>query len=59
MKMQYLNQYFGHLIKGVESGRTKEQLIAIYRYWFAKGIDQSSLTMLKSNTSQQQISHYL
>ena len=41
------------------AGRTKEQLIAIYRYWLAKGIDQSSLAMLKSNTSQQQISHYL
>ena len=41
------------------SGRTKEQLIAIYRYWLSKGIDQCSLAMLKSNTTQQQISHYL
>ena len=40
-------------------GRTKEQLIAIYRFWLAKGIDQCSITMFKSNTSQQQISHYL
>ena len=41
------------------SGRTKEQLIAIYRYWLSKGIDQCSLALLKSNTTQQQISHYL
>jgi len=41
------------------AGRTKEQLIAIYRYWLRKGIDQSSLAMFKNNTSQQQISHYL
>ena len=41
------------------SGRTKEQMIAIYRYWLFKGIDQCSLAMFKSNTNQQQISHYL
>jgi hypothetical protein len=41
------------------AGRTKEQLIAIYRYWLRKGIDQSSLAMFKNTTSQQQISHYL
>ena len=40
-------------------GRTKEQLIAIYRFWLSKGMDQCSLAMLKSNTNQQQISHYL
>jgi hypothetical protein len=40
-------------------GRTKEQLVAIYRYWLRKGIDQSSLAMFKNRTSQQQISHYL
>ena len=40
-------------------GRTKEQLIAIYLYWARKGIDQVSLSMLKSNCSQQEISHYL
>jgi hypothetical protein len=40
-------------------GRTKEQMIAIYRYWLRKGIDQSSLAMFKNTTSQQQISHYL
>ena len=37
------------------AGRTKEQLIAIYRYWLSKGIDQSTLSMLKSNTTQQQM----
>ena len=40
-------------------GRSKEQLIAIYRYWLRKGIDQTSLAMFKNQTSQQQISHYL
>ena len=41
------------------AGRTKEQLVAIYRYWLLKGIDQCSLSMFKSNSNQQQISHYL
>lgn len=41
------------------AGRTKDQLIAIYRYWLRKGIDQCSLAMYKNKTSQQQISHYL
>lgn len=41
------------------SGRTKDQLIALYRFWLRKGIDQCSLAMFKNNTSQQQISHYL
>jgi hypothetical protein len=41
------------------AGRTKEQLIAIYRFWLRKGIDQCSLAMFKDRTSQQQISHYL
>lgn len=40
-------------------GRSKEQLVAIYRYWLRKGIDQVSLAMFKNQTSQQQISHYL
>ena len=58
-KEQFAN--FSKLIKRVRDtcGRTKEQLVAIYRYWLAKGIDQCTLAMLKSNTSQQQISHYL
>jgi hypothetical protein len=32
------------------AGRTKEQLIAIYRYWLKKGSDQTTEAMLKSNT---------
>jgi hypothetical protein len=40
-------------------GRTKEELIAIYRYWLRKGLDQCSLAMFKNKTSQQKISHYL
>jgi hypothetical protein len=40
-------------------GRTKEQLIAIYRYWLAKGLDQCTLALLKSNTDQRHISAYL
>ncbi len=38
-------------------------MVAIYRYWLRKGIDQTSLALLKSNskkeTSQQRISEYL
>ncbi len=41
------------------AGRTKEQLIAIYRYWLTKGIDQATLAMFGDNMSQQEISHYL
>jgi hypothetical protein len=41
------------------SGRTKHQLIAIYRYWQFRGIDQTTLAMFKSSTNQQQISNYL
>jgi hypothetical protein len=36
-----------------------EQLIALYRYWLRKGLDQSSLAMFQTNKSQNQISHYL
>ena len=52
---------FSKLVKSVKdtAGRTKEQLIAIYRYWLSKGLDQETLSLLKYNTSQQQISHYL
>ena len=52
---------FSKLITSVRDtvGRSKDQLIAIYRYWLMKGIDQCTLSMLKCNTSQQQISHYL
>jgi hypothetical protein len=41
------------------SGRTKEELIALYRYWLRKGIDQSSLAMFFCDKNQNQISHYL
>jgi len=58
-KIQFTS--FSKLITRVRDtcGRTKEQLIAIYKYWLSKGIDQASLAMFKTNTSQQQISHYL
>ena len=40
-------------------GRTKEQLLALYRFWLRKGINQCTLAMFKNNASQQQVSHYL
>ncbi|CAF1031356.1 unnamed protein product [Brachionus calyciflorus] len=44
----------------LSKGRTKEQLIALYRYWLRKGIDQTTLSMMFSNkTSQNTISRYL
>ena len=40
--------------------RTKEQLIALYRYWLHTGIDQKSLAfMFSSNAKQNRISEYL
>jgi len=39
--------------------RTREELIAMYRYWLRKGLDQYSLALLKTQSSQQQISYYL
>jgi len=52
---------FSTYIKNVRdtAGRTKDQLVAIYRYWLMKGLDQTTLSLLKCNSSQQQISHYL
>lgn len=41
------------------SGRTKEQLLAIYRYWLKKGTDQASLALLKNNSYQREICYYL
>lgn len=41
------------------AGRTKEELIAIYRFWLRKGIDQTSLAIFNNRISQRQISHYL
>lgn len=40
------------------TGRSKEQLIAIYRYWLFKGVDQDTLAFLK-NDDQPSISAYL
>lgn len=41
-------------------GRTKEQLIALYRYWLRKGLDQFTLSSLFSNKkTQSQMSKYL
>jgi len=59
----FLNQ--GRFITSVNhtQNRSKEVLVAIYRYWLRKGLDQTSIALLKSNsnksTSQQQISQYL
>ena len=40
--------------------RTKEQLIALYRYWLRTGVDQKTLASLFScKTKQQTISDYL
>lgn len=39
--------------------RTKEELVAIYRYWLRKGLDQTTLTLLRGMTSQTTISYYL
>jgi hypothetical protein len=52
---------FSSLIENVRysAGRTKEQLVAIYRYRSRKGLDQITLSLLKCNSSQQQISFYL
>lgn len=40
-------------------GRSKEQLIAIYRYWIRKGVSQDSLARLKSNCTRIQMNKYL
>lgn len=39
--------------------RSKYQVIAIYLYWLKKGVDQKTLSYLKSNSTQQRISNYL
>ena len=39
--------------------RTKDQAIALYLYWLHRGIDQTTLSYFKNNTSQQDISNYL
>lgn len=39
--------------------RTKEELVALYRYRFRKGIDQESLSIFMSDTTQKNVSRYL
>jgi hypothetical protein len=61
---RWSKQEFIHFSKYITSiydtaGRTKEELIAVYRYWLRKGLDQSSLALYQNNKSQHQISHYL
>ena len=53
---------FSNYIKSINENknRSKYQLIALYRYWLRKGVDQTTLSlMFKKNTTQNQISHYL
>jgi hypothetical protein len=52
---------FSDLIVNVRdtAGRTKEQLVAIYRYWLMKGLDQGTLALFECYTTRPQISHYL
>lgn len=53
---------FADLITSINSTkqRTKEQVIALYRYWLHTGIDQKSLaSMFSINTKQNRISEYL
>ena len=46
-------------IKSTET-RTKEEIVAIYRYWLRKGMTQSCNALYKNDsTSQQMISYYL
>lgn len=58
-KKQFIQ--FSTLITSIyeTKNRNKYQLIALYRYWLSKGIDQESLTNFMSETNQQQISDLL
>jgi hypothetical protein len=40
-------------------GRNKYQLIALFRYWAMKGIDQFTLSKMKKNTTRRDICRYL
>lgn len=53
--------FFADYISSINdtAGRTKEQLIAIYRYWLKKGVSQETLSRLKSNCTQNQMHYYL
>lgn len=39
--------------------RTKEELVAIYRFWLRNGISQTCIALYKKDNSQQTISNYL
>ena len=39
--------------------RTKEELVAIYRYWLRNGLTQTCICLYRKNTSQQSIAVYL
>ena len=39
--------------------RTKEEIIAIYRYWLRNGMSQTCISLYKKETGQQTISSYL
>jgi hypothetical protein len=55
-------QRFSSCITSINNndGRSKEQLIALYRYWLRTGLDQKSLAiMFGKYTTQEQISAYL
>ena len=55
-------QNFSKFITSINDslGRTKDELVALYRYWLQKGIDQFKLSLLfRKKKSQHQISHYL
>ena len=41
------------------SFRTKEELIAIYRYWLRKGITQTTIVLLKEGVNQRDVSRFL
>ena len=41
------------------AGRTLEELIALYRFWLINGCNQKTIAFTKTNSSQQEISHYL
>jgi hypothetical protein len=53
---------FSKYIKNLErdtKNRTKDMMIAMYRYWLKKAIDQKTLSFLKLDSSQQQVSYEL
>ena len=59
-KSEFL-RFSGYVKQTKESkNRSKYQLLALYRYWLRKGVDQFTLANLFSKDStQRKISHYL